>query len=228
MLVNATVFACLSKVCAPPPVGRGGSTKMSGASYRAARGILSRVSDIERPTTSLIRSVVNGEGGSMVGLKHRVKTLYSLARKIHNESVRRNQKVEFTATKIPDGLRYTAVFSDRSYSQGVRKTLRALKKEGYEIDDLSTHWKRGDAYNGVHAILRHPKNGTLIEVQFHTPSSHRAKVRTHAMYKQMKDPKTSPAQRKSLIEEMVRIADSAEVPSGAMRFGYQSFLPADQ
>lgn len=213
---------------------------MSGAAYKAARAIVDRVRSIEKPTTALIKGVVASTGGSMVGLKYRVKTLASLARKIHNKSVERKQEIDFTATKIPDALRYTAVFSTRGYSAGIRKTLNKMMKEGYEvevggkkvkekfeIDELETHWKRGDAYNGVHAILKHP-NGTKLELQFHTPASFKAKMKTHKMYEEFRKPSTPPAERKRLIEEMVRIADSAEVPAGALKFGVQVFRPAEE
>lgn len=232
-------FMCLSKACAPPPVGKGGSTAMSRAAASAARTLGKKVNEIESHTTSLVKGVVDGAGGTMVGLKFRKKTIGSLARKIHNKAIERNQSVEESAGRISDALRYTGVFPTKGYAAGIRGTLQAMMKKGYTVevngkklkqkftlDELETHWRKGDAYNGVHAIMRHP-NGTKVEMQFHTPGSFKAKMRTHGMYEEFRKLSTTPERRKQLIEEMVKIADSVPTPEDALSFGEQVFRPAD-
>lgn len=239
MRVPYAAFMCLSKACAPPPVGKGGSTPQSRAATAEARKLVRKVNDIESHTTSLIQSVVRGVGGTMVGLKFRKKTLQSLARKIHNKAEERGKSMEDSAAAIGDALRYTAVFVGKNYAKGVKRTLDAMIKKGYKVEingkvlpqkfdlhELETHWQRGDAYNGVHAILRHP-NGTKVELQFHTPYSFKAKMKTHKMYEESRKPSTSPERRAFLIRKMVEEADSAPVPEGALGFGQQVFRPAE-
>jgi predicted RNA binding protein YcfA (HicA-like mRNA interferase family) len=199
-----------------------------------------RVKDIEKGVTKTISGAIRSAGGSMAGLKFRMKTLHSLARKIHDKALERGYTMDESAARIGDALRYTGVFSTKDYSKGIRSTLKALMKQGYKVvvdgktlsqkftmDELETHWLRGDAYNGVHAILRHP-NGTKIEVQFHTPESFKAKMKNHALYEEFRKPSTPLARKKELIYQMVEVADRAPVPSGALSFGERIFRPAEE
>lgn len=241
MRLSYASFMCLSKACAPPPVGKGGSTPQSRAATAEARKLAKKVAEIEPHVTSLVKDVVDGVGGTMVGLKFRKKTLGSLARKIHNKALERGKSMEDSAAGISDALRYTAVFRTGDYSKGVRDVIRSMTKQGYKMEvggksvtnkftlndgDLETHWRRGDAYNGVHAIFTHP-NGTRVEVQFHTPGSFAAKMKTHKMYEEARKPSTSPERRAFLIREMVKIADSVPIPPGAMSFGTKVFRPEE-
>lgn len=222
--IDSEVFACLTRACAPPPVGRGGSIKGGRSAVKAARKIFENASKAEAKVTETLRRVVEGSGGRLEGLEYRLKTAKSLARKIITKATERGQTPEEAAAKISDALRYTGVTEAKEYPKMIRKTIKELKKQGFSVEELETHWKRGDAYNGIHLIVK-SKDGVKVEIQFHTPESLDAKGKTHPLYEQMRDPSTSPADRKRLIEEMISLADSAPVPRDALKFGDIVFRP---
>jgi len=223
--LSSESFACYVKACAPPPAGKGGSSKVGTQAHKLAQGIVGQASKAERVATDDLRTVIGGAGGTMVGLKHRLKGVKSLTRKIHDKAVDRGQTLEESAGKISDALRYTAVIHSGNYTKGVKDTLATLEAKGYKVLEKETHWKRGDAYNGVHAIVQHP-NGTKIEVQFHTTQSLAAKNKTHVLYEKFRQSDTSPQERSRLTREMVRLADSAKIPKGALSLGVKVFRPA--
>lgn len=223
--MSTAVFACYVKACAPPPAGKGGSSKAGIQAHKLAKGIVESASKAERAATNDLRGVIDAHGGVMVGLKHRVKGIGSLTRKIHDKAVTRGQSLEESASKVSDALRYTAVLHSKDYTKGVKDTLASLKSKGYKINELETHWKRGDAYNGIHAIVTHP-NGTKIEVQFHTTQSIAAKNKTHILYEQARRADTTPQERTRLTKLMVQIADAATIPPGALSVGTKVFRPA--
>lgn len=221
---STEVFKCLVRACAPPPVGTGGSSKAGIAAGRAAEALASRAKQAEKQFTPMLRGLVRSAGGRMEGLKYRFKEVKSLTRKIHDKAKERGLSIEESAERISDALRYTSTTKPKDYTRHVRSTIQSLKKEGYKMLELETHWQRGDAYNGVHAIFQHP-NGTKIEVQFHTPQSFRAKMKNHTLYERFRT-SNDPAERKRLTEEMTAVADAAEVPPGALRLGVKVFRPA--
>lgn len=222
--MSRAAFACKVKACAPPPVGTGGSSKVANAASRAAAAILARSKAAEPQVTNDLRTVIKSEGGAMVGLAHRVKGLKSLTRKIHDKALSRGQTIEESANRISDALRYTAAFHSKNYTAGVKSTIASLEKKGYKILEKETHWKRGDAYNGVHVIAQHP-NGTKVEIQFHTTESLKAKGLTHPLYEKFRQHDTTPQERTRLTREMIRIADSARIPKGALTLGVRVFRP---
>jgi predicted RNA binding protein YcfA (HicA-like mRNA interferase family) len=223
--LTAQTFACYTKACAPPPAGKGGSTKAGHEARRQAIAVHDHAVAIEKGVTDTLRSTVLDQGGALVGLTHRVKGIDSLTRKIHDKALQRHQSMAESANAIPDALRYTAVLHSSKYTAAVKSTRKALEKQGFKIEELETHWQRGDAYNGVHMIARHP-NGAKVEIQFHTVDSLRAKALTHPIYEKARQATTTPQERTMLTKKMVEIADHAKVPKGATGLGTKVFRPA--
>jgi len=219
-------FACFVKSCAPPPAGKGGSSKAGYAARAEAKKVLKAAMKVEGEVTKNLRGLIGGESGIMVGLKHRVKGLKSLTRKIHDKAMERGQSMEESASRISDALRFTAVAHSSKYSSLIRNTIKKLKQAGYDVHELETHWKRGDAYNGVHAVVKHP-SGVKIELQFHTTQSWAAKMKTHKMYEEFRQHDTTPQRRTELAKQMVQIADSARIPSGALSHGARVYRPVE-
>lgn len=207
--------------------GKGGRFCSGQGSMRRARelasGIASKARQAERSATKLISDVVTASGGQMVDLKYRLKTVKSMTRKIANKAVEKGLPLEKMAGRISDALRYTGVVDAAQYASTVRKARATLEQKGYKVVELETHWPRGDAYNGVHMIALHP-NGTKIEVQFHTPESHAAKVQNHKDYEKMRVSK-DPKERMRLNKKMTDVADRAPVPKGALGLGKKVYRP---
>lgn len=216
---QALVAACYSKECAPPPIGKGGSSPAEvHDAHEHATKLLSKAQEAEQQVTPAVSAVVKAAGGEMVGLEHRLKTLPSLRRKIHAKATERSQPVPTAADNISDALRYTGVIPTEKYSAAISTAIGALKADGFHVRELDQFWTRGDNYNGVHAILQHP-NGAKVELQFHTPESIAAKKETHKLYEIFRDLNTTPQRRLELNTEMVKIADSAPIPAGVGSIG---------
>lgn len=218
------VFRCLVKACAPPPVGKGGSLKEAYIAREYGEKMLAKAKAADPRVTKDIESTFKRHGGSAEGLKHRVKGLGSLTRKIYDKAKQRGQTFQQSAKRIGDSLRYTSMVDTDNYTAHVRAVLKDLKTQGYNVVELENHWTRGDAYNGTHAVLRDTRSGLRIEVQFHTPESLAAKERNHRMYERARISK-DPEERARLNAKMTAISDRAPVPKGATRIGKKIYRP---
>lgn len=223
-------FSCFVKACAPPPVGRGGSTKEGIAAHKEAVKRYNAAKAVEPQVSKVLQSVAKQIGAVQVGLKFRLKEIKSLTRKIHDKAMARGLTMEQSGAAIGDSLRYTMVIHSKNYGPKIREALKEFEKAGFKIpaEEKETHWPKGDAYNGAHVQLIHP-NGTKIEMQFHTTGSWRAKNLTHGMYEEARKPDTTPARRRELILKMIELADSVRRPTGAIAsyLGKKVFRPPE-
>jgi hypothetical protein len=119
--------------------------------------------------------------------------------------------------KIHDGIRYTFVFEDRFYSEGVRDAESRLTNKGYHLVWRKPSWS-GEEYKGINSQWRDVGSGQLFEVQFHTPASWDAKQRTHDSYEKIENPATTPEERTRLRAYQREVAASVPVPPGALEF----------
>lgn len=224
-------FACYVKACAPPPAGTGGSSKAGTAARKAAIARYGQAKAVEPEVTKKVLAVAEKIGAVPVGLKHRMKGIKSLTRKIHDKAVERGQTMEQSAENVKDSIRFTMVLHSQSYGPQIRKALKEFEDAGFTVPkgELETHWPKGDAYNGVHATLVHP-SGVKIEMQFHTTGSWKAKNTTHGMYEEARKIDTPPARRRQLILDMVNIADSVRRPVGGLAsyLGKKVFRPPEE
>lgn len=138
----------------------------------------------------------------MVGLKFRYKSVKSMARKIDQKMIDKGLSVEAAEDGITDALRYTMVIPTGNYVKGVKDSLRDLRKSGFRVVESQSKWVDGDPYAGHHVLLE-SKSGEVVELQFHTPQSHRVKEKyLHPLYeKERVLPKPDSAQFKSLPKE---------------------------
>lgn len=217
------MFRCLVKACAPPPVGTGGSSKTGEIARKYAERLIRKARQSEPGVTATLTKIVGASGGKLEGLEFKFKTVESLTRKIYDKAKERNTSMMKSSARIVDALRYTSVTDEKTYKSNVHNTLKGLRREGFDILEVETHWKRGDSYNGIHVIAKHP-NGTNIEIQFHTPASFAAKQANHKWYERAR--KTDdPVLRAELNAKMTARVDTSPIPPGAMTIGKQVFRP---
>lgn len=212
------IAACYAKSCAPPPVGKGGSSKAHIIAHKHAKNILTTAGRNADAITSDIREVIERNGGAMSGLDHRLKGLASLRRKIHDKAVEKGISIDDSAAKITDAIRFTGVVDTGNYAKAVRQTIRSLEKKGYTVYDVENHWSRGDAYNGLHLLARH-KSGAVAELQLHTKESIKAKNDIHGYYEKFRLHDTPKAEKRKLFDTMVSISDQAPIPPGIQGVG---------
>jgi hypothetical protein len=121
------------------------------------------------------------------------------------------------AAKIHDGIRYTLLFADPYYSDGVRTVENLLAGEGYALVWRKPSWS-GEEYKGINSQWFDPDSGVLFEVQFHTPASWDAKQRTHDSYEKIGNPATYLEDRPRLRAFQREVSASVPVPPGALEF----------
>ena len=67
--------------------------------------------------------------------------------------------------KIHDGIRYTFVYDDEHYTDGVYATEARIEEHGFDLIIRKPNWE-GDEYKGVNTQWRDLDSGIFFEVQF--------------------------------------------------------------
>jgi hypothetical protein len=151
------------------------------------------------------------------GLAFRMKSPGSLARKIESRVALSDYDEVTTydvAEKMTDLVRYTGVAShpDEVVSMA-RSTLRRLKRRGWEVIEVEHSYVEGNPYKGLHTLVRDPRSGIAVEVQFHSEQSQAVKDRYHVEYEVARDLDQPPSVRAAADATMRRAW--AEVPHPA-------------
>ena len=84
--------------------------------------------------------------------------------------------------KVKDAVRYTIEVPDGNYVDGVRTSVDALQRDGFENVTFKPSWDDPSGYKGINSTWRDVRTGQIFEVQFHTPESFAAKMETHPLY----------------------------------------------
>jgi hypothetical protein len=179
----------------------------------------------EPAITKVISGTVAQQGGKMYGLEYRLKTEDSLARKIHETAPKEKLTEEEYAARVKDAVRYTAHFPEAKYTAGVNSTMAALKSGGYMPyagnkpgAAMKNTWRPDSPYRGLNTWWQTP-DGTIFEVQFHTPESQRIKNINHELYDEERLAATTEDRRKQLKQEMQENARGIPLPSGGIQIG---------
>ena len=184
---------------------------------------LRKSSEIEEPkVTSMMEGIVKAIGGEfgevdgVSSLTTRLKSTESLARKIDADAEKDHEgDREKAAQGISDAIRYTINVDDANYTDGLEKAVKAVEESGWKIRDVKNFWQEGDPYNGVH--IKMSKNGVQVEVQLHTPDSHRVKEGgLHDVYDIYRESKDN-VERQSLWDSMIKTARTIPTPANAQK-----------
>jgi hypothetical protein len=232
LAVAVATFGALAigEIAAGAGAGAGATGRQLTALETAARAeaerIVAAAGEEEGATTRLLQGVADRSGGRLAGLDNRMKTVDSLARKLHDlaePAVARGQAPEAAVStagqRINDALRYTVELDPVKYAEGYQDAVGELEAAGCKLERGSNAWDPANSpfkgtYRGINTTFRSP-NGTLFEVQFHTPESFAIKSELHALYEEMRLSTTS-AERKAELAEMMRQRwASSETPPGA-------------
>lgn len=149
-------------------------------------------------------------------LKERLKSTDSLARKIDADAEKdHGGDREKAANAISDAVRYTLNVDESDYTDGVEKTLDTLKETGWKVESVKNFWQAGDPYDGTNIKLS--KEGVKVELQLHTPTSHKVKERElHDDYEKYRVSKDN-AERRSLWDKMTETAKSIPRPANTAK-----------
>ena len=190
----------------------------------AARNLRNEIIRIEPDITKEMMNLAGKVGGTMDGLKDRIKSTDSLARKIEDDSKKDDVTFAQAAEQVSDAVRYTMVFSEKDYADAAKRIDAQLRADGYE-PRTKNFWREGDPYQGIN--IKATKNGVTAELQIHTPKSLEIKKEIHPLYKL--ESKTADAQAKyKLYMREVRYAKRIPFPEDRQllsTIGVQSFQP---
>lgn len=181
--------------------------------------LVGRAQNSEPLTTKTLVMSIDKLGGKLEGLAYKVKSDESLTRKI-KQRVEENPGLAPTdvALGISDPLRYTAVFPDDNYTDGVKATINTLTSAGYKIDKVKNYWSPGDSYDGINVAMR-TKDDLKVELQFHTPASYDVKEKqSHPIYEKLRTAK-DPHEAKTYKDQLQAIWHNVRVPMAATALG---------
>lgn len=187
-------------------------------SERTAQELIDKHAASEKLVTPDLIALQEGIGGELAGLEYRLKGRDSLARKLRDE-VRDmpGATVAQAADNMYDVLRYTYRIPEGRYTAGFNAAQRALQQRGYQIVRIKNTWS-SPGYKGINTVVRAP-DGTLFELQFHTPLSLATKEPGHRLYEAWRvlDPRTARAQK--LQGKMDDMWAAVRAPRGAADIG---------
>lgn len=168
---------------------------------------------IEPTITADINNIATKAGGKLVGLENRLKSPYSIKRKIEADVADGFSK-SLSLNKICDAIRYTTVFKENDFVTRYKAMQYLLAIEGYKTIVVKNTWKNDSAYKGVNTFIQN-EDGDVFEMQYHTQQSFDVKNGLlHKLYEKFRDPKTPIHGKEKLLLEMRKLSSKIKVPEG--------------
>ena len=131
-------------------------------------------------TAADLENIADQSGGLMVGMEFRLKRLGSMSRKLESYVIEEhaNGNKDFTIDdavgKMRDVARFTMVFDENGFENGVKGAIDTLQKQGYKLARAKNTFVEGAGYKGLNCNFI-DKQGNIFELQFHVPSSMKIK-----------------------------------------------------
>jgi len=178
--------------------------------WTVANRLMAGYEALEPNVTSKLVSIAAANGGYMDGLKNKLKTPDSLARKLFTKAPTKGLTPTQYGAKIGDALRYTMIAPSDSFAAGTQSVLDSFRKRGYVVDVENTWTIPNATYRGVNTNLS--KDGQTFEVQFHTPESIAVKRVNHKLYKVARSTTATPDEVSAANAAMETNAATLTIP----------------
>jgi hypothetical protein len=187
------------------------SKDRSAKAVSLASAIRDRAVKVEPAVTELVDTFAKNADGKLMGLRQRLKSTDSLARKIDADAESEHEgNHEKAAESVSDALRYTIKVPDSNYADGLDATVKGLEGTGWKVR-TKNFWKTGDPYDGVN--IKASKNGVAVEIQLHTAKSLEIKEgKLHGIYEKYRV-STDNSFRRQSWDKMVNIAKAIPRPA---------------
>jgi len=173
-----------------------------------------RVQEVEEKTVTPAMRRIEAEDPDrhLGGLENRLKSRDRLTEKIEKWlSAQSDLRPDDAFKLVKDAIRYTFIYNEERYTEGVHTDCDRLESAGFEPVDRQNSWKE-DQYKGINGRWREPDSGILFEVQFHTQESVDAKELTHPAYERIRDPATPPGEVRELRAFQSEICSRIKIP----------------
>jgi hypothetical protein len=187
------------------------SRERSARAISRASEIRDRAVKVEPQVTELVNTFAENAGGKLIGLRQRLKSTDSLARKIDADAAKEYEgNHDDAAAGVSDAIRYTIKVPDANYADGLDATVKGLEGTGWRVR-TKNFWQSGDPYDGVN--IKASKNGVAVEIQLHTQKSLDVKEgKLHSIYEKYRVSTDNTFRRQSW-DKMVDIAKSIPRPA---------------
>lgn len=190
-------------------------------SEKVATDRVARATKSEKVITDALKETCEAAGGDInykgIPLQFKVKEQDSLARKILTEVKESGMTPEEAEDHIYDVNRYTSVCSEDNMADSVDKTLKGMQDKGFKVARVKNTIANEDApYRGVNCVLESP-DGTMFELQFHTPKSLDVKEVNHELYEEQRKDETPEDRKEELAKIMSQNAKSIPTPKNMDR-----------
>jgi hypothetical protein len=175
-----------------------------------------RIAETERDIVSPAMRAVEScnPDRHLVGFENRLKGQDRIKDKVAEGIEERGRTVTEAVSMVKDAIRYTFVYREEHYAEGVQADLGRMETRGFEQVERRNSWTE-DQYKGINSRWREPGTGQMFEVQFHTRISFEAKQITHGAYERVRDPTTSRAELRDLRSFQRGVCEHIPVPPGA-------------
>jgi hypothetical protein len=182
--------------------------------YTSARGS-------EPAITEAMENIASANNAELSGLKFRLKTKDSLARKIAKDAEEKGISLSRAASEIGDSVRFTMVSTPANYARTVTDTLDDFRAQGFEVVKVKNYWLKDNGYMGMNVNMRSP-DGQKLELQFHTPQSLKVKDPSHKLYDESRKLPDGP-EKDRLVEESRKLWRDVVIPGGLDGIGIPTF-----
>uniref|UniRef100_UPI003AF03015 hypothetical protein n=1 Tax=Holdemanella sp. TaxID=1971762 RepID=UPI003AF03015 len=164
----------------------------------------------EYQITSDVKTIATNHKGYCYGLDFRLKSADSL----YEKAYLREDTISVTSMK--DIVRYTLIYNDDVFTEGVKSTICDFEDMGYELLKLkNTFTLEEPEYKSINTTFK-SYNGQKFEVQFLTPDGIKIKMASlHPLYEKLrmiKDKNCTEAV--NLHAQMVSISSKIKNPKG--------------
>ncbi|WP_284235720.1 hypothetical protein [Mycobacterium antarcticum] len=173
---------------------------------------LAAAEEVEPAITLLVREAVEAFTIPWRTGEADLKSPKSLFRKIQAYIAQFGDHAEDAAYRVRDALRYTVVLSDDNYWERADDIVTELESLGIKRVKASQGWRR-NGYRGRNESFVSRTEQFEFEIQFHTEASLDAREQTHRLYEDARDPRTSIADRNTLLEALESAYDLVPVPT---------------
>ena len=184
----------------PPGSWRGDSGRfLDSAANAEVEERCDRIAETERSVVSPAMREIEASDPErhLVGFEHRLKGLDRIKDKVAADVEEKGRTATEALPMVKDIIRYTLVYSDERYTDGVKADVARMEAQGFKQVERRNTWTE-DQYKGINSRWQEPDTGQLFEVQFHTRISFEAKQLTHSTYERSRDPTTDRAELREL------------------------------
>jgi hypothetical protein len=134
---------------------------------------------------AILRVAAEDPTRALAGFDHRIKGEDRLKEKVFDRMRAKGRSVTEALAQISDVVRFSFIYAETAYADGVRKDLDRLGAVGFIPVERRNTWS-SDQYKGINTQWLEPQSGVRFEVQFHTTASLEAKELTHHAYERIR------------------------------------------